>query len=197
MYLTPESFQASINKMQCCRSILVGSIWAKPYLCWIQTDPTHPGLTYLNWFETYWGLVSELSLIWAWSKLQRRSKQGFWPYPNQDRDAKPQSGTSSTSCTFKIKIESQNSAYGFTKDQWPYPNQYQDAKPQSGTSSVLQSPKWGPKGHGCSLHPQNQDREPKFGSWVYQWPVTISKSRSRCKTPVRNLQRPPKPQIRT
>ena len=48
-----------------------------------------------------------------------------------------------------------------------------------------------------SLYLQNQDRELKFGSWVYQRPVTISKSRSRCQTPVRNLQRPPKPQIRT
>merc|ERR1712081_127224 len=53
------------------------------------------------------------------------------------------------------------------------------------------------KGHGCSLHPQNQEREPKFGSWVYQRAVTISKSRSRIQTPVRNLQRPPKPQKRT
>ena len=59
------------------------------------TDPTWLGLTYLNWSETYWGLISELSLIWAWYKLQRRSKQGFWPYPNQDQVAKPQSRTSS------------------------------------------------------------------------------------------------------
>ena len=100
-------------------------------------------------------------------------------------------------CTFKIKIESQNSEYGCTKDQWPYPNQYQDAKPLSGTSSILQSPKSWLKGYGCSEHLQNQGREPKFGSWVYQRPGTISKSRSRCQTPVRNLQRPPKPQVRT
>ena len=38
---------------------------------------------------------------------------------------------------------------------------------------------------------------PKFGTWDYQWPMTISKSRSRCQTPVRNLQWPPKPQMRT
>ena len=91
-------------------------------------------------------------------------------------------------CTFKIKIESQNLEYVCTKDQWPYPNQYQDAKPHSRTSSVLQSPKWGLKGHGCSLHLQNQDRESKLGSLVYQRPVIISKSRSRCQTPVRNIQ---------
>merc|ERR1711954_23509 len=111
--------------------------------------------------------------------------------PNQD--LKDMDGL----CTFKIKIESQNLAYGYTKDQWPYPNQYQDAKPRSGTSSILQSPKSGPKGHGCSLHLQNQDREPKFRIWVYQRPVTILKSISGCQTPVRNLKCPPKPQMRT
>merc|ERR1712114_169103 len=100
-------------------------------------------------------------------------------------------------CTFKIKIESRNLEHGYIKDKWPYPNQDQDAKPQSGTSSILQSPKSGLKGHGCSLHLRNQDREPRFRIWVYQRPVTISKSRSRCQTPVKNLQRPPKPQIST
>merc|ERR1711954_627509 len=72
-------------------------------------------------------------------------------------------------------------------------SQDQDAKTQSGTSSILQSPKSGLKGHGCSLHLQNKDGEPKFGTWVHQRPVTISKSRSRFQTPVRNLQHPPKP----
>ena len=102
-------------------------------------------------------------------------------------------------CTLKIKIEGQNSNHGCIKDLWlyPYQNQDQDAKLQSGTSSDLQSPKWRLKGHGCSLLLQNQDREPKFGSWLYQRPVTIAKSRSRCQTPVRNLQCAPKPQMRT
>ena len=54
-------------------------------------------------------------------------------------------------CTFKIKIESQNSEYVCSKDQWPYTNQYQDAKPKSGPSSFLQSLKSGLKRHGCSL----------------------------------------------
>ena len=63
-------------------------------------------------------------------------------------------------CTFKIQIESQNSEYGCTKDLSPYPNQDQDAKPQSETSSIHQSPESGLKGHGCSLHLQNQEREP-------------------------------------
>ena len=84
-----------------------------------------------------------------------------------------------------------------TKDQWLYTNQVQNAKPKSGTFSSLQSPKWWLKGHGCSLHLQNQDREPKFGSLVYQRPLTIYKSKSKCQTQVINLQRPPKPQMRT
>ena len=54
-------------------------------------------------------------------------------------------------CTFKIKIESQNSEYGCTNDQWPSPNNYQDAKPQSGTSSILQSPKSGLKGQRAKI----------------------------------------------
>merc|ERR1712081_56068 len=97
----------------------------------------------------------------------------------------------------KSRLESQILDYGRNKDQEPFPNQDQDAKPKSGTYSVLQSPKRGLKGHECSLHLQNQDGEPKFGFWVCQRPVIISKSRSRYQTPVRNLQRPPKPQMRT
>ena len=78
-------------------------------------------------------------------------------------------------CTFKIKIQSQNLDHGCIKDQWIYPNEDQDAKPQSGTSGILQTPKLWLKGHGCSLHLQNQVREPKFETWVYQKPVKISK----------------------
>ena len=87
-------------------------------------------------------------------------------------------------------IESQNWEHACIKDQWPYPNLDQDAKLQSGTSCILQCPKSGLKGHWCSLHLQNQDREPKFRSWLYQKSVTISKSGSRCQPPVRNLQWP-------
>ena len=70
-------------------------------------------------------------------------------------------------CTFKFKLESQNWGHGCIKDQPPYLYQGQDAKPQSGTSRVLQNPKLGLKGHGCSLHLENQVREPRFGSWMY------------------------------
>ena len=98
-------------------------------------------------------------------------------------------------CTFKIKIGSQNLDHGCIKDQWPYPNQDQDVRPQSGTSSFLHSPKQGLKGHVCSLHLQNQDREPKFWTWVYKKQVTLSKSKWRCQTSFRNLQHPPKSQV--
>ena len=100
-------------------------------------------------------------------------------------------------CTFEIHIENQNLDQGCNKDQWPNSNQDQDAKPQSGISSVLQSSKLGLKGHGCPLPLQNQDREQRFGSYIYQRPGTISKSRSWCQTPVMNLEPHPKSQIRT
>ena len=99
--------------------------------------------------------------------------------------------------TFKIKMESHNSEHGCIKNQFLCPKQDQDAKPQSGTSDILQSHKSGLKVHGCPLHLQNGDREPKFGSWVYQRPVTISKSMSGGKTEVRNLQHLSKLQMRT
>ena len=102
-------------------------------------------------------------------------------------------------CSLHLKNqdESQILEHRCSKDQWPYPNQDQGAEPKSGTSSILQSPKSGLKGHGCSLQLQNQDIGPKFRTWVYQRPVTISKSKSRCQTPVSNILNPPKPQIRT
>ena len=133
-----------------------------------------------------------------------------WPYPNQDQDAKPQSGTSSVlqspkwglqghgcSLHLKIKIESWNLKHTFIKDQWPYPNQDQDVKPHLGTSSVLKRPKWELKGHWVSLHLQNQDIGSKSTTCEYQRPVTLSKSRSRSKTSVRNLQHPQNPRIWT
>ena len=53
------------------------------------------------------------------------------------------------------------------------------------------------KGHGCSFHLQNQEKEQQIGTWMYQRPVTISKTWSRWQTLVGNLQQLPKPQIRT
>ena len=71
-------------------------------------------------------------------------------------------------CTFKINIESQNLEHRYIKGNCPNPNQDKDPKPQSGTSSVLQTPKSGLKGHRESLYLQNQDKEPKFETKVYQ-----------------------------
>ena len=119
-------------------------------------------------------------------------------------------------CTFKIKIESQNLDYGCTKDQRPYQNQDHNAKPQSGTYSVLQSPNSGHKGHGCSVNLYNQDQEqdvkpqsgtssiPKRGLKGYGCSLHLQNQVREpkvgpllCQTPVRNLQHPPKPQMRT
>ena len=61
--------------------------------------------------------------------------------------------------------------HGLIKDQ--------DAKLQSGTLSILQSPKSGLKGHGCSSHLQNQDKGTKVITWMYQRPLTMTKARSR------------------
>ena len=97
-------------------------------------------------------------------------------------------------CTFKIKKDSQNLDHGCIKDQGPYPNQDQDAKAQSRTSSILQNPKSGLKEHGCFLHLQNQNRGQTLGLWLYQSPVTISKSRSIYQTSFRKLQYTPMPQ---
>ena len=131
---------------------------------------------------------------------QYRCLKGQWPYqikikmpnPSEELPAPTKAPNQylkdiNVLCTFKIKIKSQNLEHGYLKDQWPYPNQDQDAKLQSWTSSILQSPKLGLKGHGSFLHLQNQGRDPKFGSWLYQRPVTIVKSRSRCPIPIKNL----------
>ena len=135
-------------------------------------------------------------------KLEYWCINNHWTDPNKDQDTKPQSWTSSIlqspkwglqghGCPLhlQIKIESPNLDYGCVNDQWLYPNEDEDAKPQSGASSPHQSPKSGLKGYGCSLHLQYQDREPTFLTRIYQRPVTISELRSRCQTPVRNLQR--------
>ena len=40
-----------------------------------------------------------------WSKLQGRSKQGSWPYPNQDQNVKPQSETLGTLKRHKLGLK--------------------------------------------------------------------------------------------
>ena len=133
-------------------------------------------------------------------EIERQNLEYGWikdkcPYPNQDQDTKPLPGTCSPNQRPVTLSKSNPSPEKPVFSQAP--NQYKDSKPQSRTFRVLQSPPSGLQEHGCSLHFQNKDRVPKFKSRVYQPPVTISKSRSRCQTPVRNLQHPPKPQSRT
>ena len=83
-----------------------------------------------------------------------------------------------------LPLLSSDSKFGIWVYQRPViiPKSISGCQPQSGASSILKTPKSGLNGHGCSLHLQNQDREPKFGTRMYQRPVIISKSKSRCKT---------------
>ena len=141
----------------------------------------------------YMGVLKTNDNIQIKIKIPNPSQEPPAPTKSPNQDLKDMD----VLCTFKIKIESHHSDHRCIKDKWPYPNKDQDAIPQKGTSSVLQSSKSGLKGHGCSLHHHNKDRESKLGPRVYQRPVTISKSISGCPTPVRNFQRPPKPQMRT
>ena len=87
-------------------------------------------------------------------------------------------------CTFKIKIESHNSDHDCIQVQWSYLNEDQDAKPQSGTSNNLQIPISGLKEHGCSLHPQNQVREPNLDPWNIkdQWPYPNQDQHAKCQS---------------
>ena len=132
------------------------------------------------------GVSKTIDHIQTKIKIPNPSKEPptFSKAPNQDLKVMD------VLCTFNIKIESQNWKHGCINNQLPYLNQGQIPKPQSGNSSPHKSPKSRHKGHGCSLHLQNKDKEPKFRSGVYQRRVTISKSRLRCQTLVRNLQRP-------
>ena len=142
----------------------------------------------------------------------QNSKHGYikdqWSYPYQDMilnlsNEPPASSKAPNQalkdmdvlCTFKIKIKSKNSDHEYIKDQWPYPNQDHDKRPQSEASNILQGLKLWVREHGCSLNPQNQNREPIFVTLVYQRPVTISKSRSRSLNPVSSIHHPSKPQI--
>ena len=109
--------------------------------------------------------------------------------PNQD--LKDMSGLSA----FKIKKESQSLEQGLCKTSDHIQIKIKIPKPS-------QDPP-------ASKKTQNKDLKdmdvtfkinltrPKFRTGVYQKPVSISKSRSRSQTLVRNLQHSPKPQIRT
>ena len=76
----------------------------------------------------------------------------LWPYYNQIKDSKPQSGTYSflqilhqnfkdmdVLYTFKINLNSQNSDLGCIKEQWPYSNQDPNIKPESGSLDFIKS----------------------------------------------------------
>ena len=120
-----------------------------------------------------------------------------WPCPNQYQDVKTQSGTSSTLWSMKcLHIQNQDRKLKFGTWVYQIPvtrsKSWSNIKLQSGTYSIPQISKAGLKGYGCSLHLQDQEREPKFGVWVYQRPETISQLSSEYQTIVRNLHHPQK-----
>ena len=152
---------------------------------------------FLNWLALANLYLQPNPPTWSHPTTRSHRESTYFPNSTEQKSMPKPKAITKTKNLKKSRIQDHNLDHGCVKDQWPYPNQDQIAKPQSGTSSILQSPKWGLKGHGCSLHLENKDREPKFGSWLYQRPVIISESRSRCQTPVRSLQHPPKPQMTT
>ena len=83
-------------------------------------------------------------------------------------------------CTIKIMIESQKLDHGCIKTSDHIQIKIKIPNPSQEPQASSKDPNEDVRGHGCSLHLQNQDREQKFRSWVYKRPMTISKSRSRC-----------------
>ena len=94
-------------------------------------------------------------------KMQNHSQEPPASSKSPNEDLKDIDGL----CTFKIKIESQN-----FKIKIKMLNPIQE--PQAPTKAANQALKtW------IVLHLQNQDKKPKFGTWMYQRPVTTSKSK--------------------
>ena len=109
--------------------------------------------TSLSWTETNW------HLHWLYLNFHRSDwYQNFredpsnvpdpipitmkMPNPSQEPQASFKSPNEDLKdidvlCTFKIKIESQHSDCGCTKDQWQYQNQYQNAKAQNQDSKDM------------------------------------------------------------
>ena len=117
-----------------------------------------------------------------------------WPYPNQGQDAKPHPEPPATSkapnhdlkdidilCTFKIWIEGQNLDHECSKTsnhihiKIKFLNHSQEPPASSKAQNKDLTDLY-------VLYTFKIKRESQFGTWVYQRPVTISKTRSRCKS---------------
>ena len=110
-----------------------------------------------------------------------------WPYPNQDQDAKPQSGTSSI-------LQSKKSGPKGNEGSLHLHNQYKEGKfGKLAYQRLVTKSKWRSKcqtqvrnlkhhpkpqistwANGCSLHFQNEDRDKNLdhGCIKYQWPYS-------------------------
>ena len=93
-------------------------------------------------------------------------------------------------CNFKNQDREPKLGNGLIKDQWPYLKLDPDVKPKSRTPNILQSPKSRFRGHGCFLHLQNPDREPKLGTLVYKKPSDYIQIKIKMQNPI---QEPPAP----
>ena len=100
-------------------------------------------------------------------------------------------------CTFKIKIESKNLEHGYIKDQGPYQNLDQDAKIP--VRNLQRPPKSQMRTYRTWMFfaPSKSRQEAKIQIMGISKTSDHFQTRSRCQTPVINLQHPPRPQMRT
>ena len=99
-------------------------------------------------------------------------------------------------CTFIIYIENQNFEQGCSKEHCniKIKIKVQNLSLEPPASSKVPNQYFKDMDVLCTFKIKIESK--KNGTWVYQRPMTLSQSRSRCLTQVRTLQHSPKPQIR-
>ena len=89
-------------------------------------------------------------------KIQAKFRNKFWSWSTWKNPIRKHQQPPRPFSTYLIQFAPSKwrwrTQYGTTVYERPYPNQDKDSNYQSGTSSILHNPKWGLKGHGCSLH---------------------------------------------
>ena len=100
-------------------------------------------------------------------------------------------------CTFKIKKKSKIRKIGVSKTNHNIQIKIMIPNPSQEHPASSKAPNQDLKDIEVLCFFKIKMVSQQFYTWVYQRPVTISKSRSRSQTPARNLQHPPKPPVRT